>query len=140
MLQAARRAPPLRLEAIMRSTFRHRRSACCPTVVDLLMRFRSGRPARRAVLARPAPRPPSRPGGARAALGERRAAIDRYLQAFEAGGLPESTCAYRLTELEQQVQALAARIAALEAECDTAPLMATDEVLIDVRRRVERVE
>jgi site-specific DNA recombinase len=74
----------------------------------------------------------------RAALGERRAAIDRYLRAFEAGRLPESTCAYRLTELEHEVQALAARIAVLEAECDTAPTITTGEALAGVRRRIER--
>jgi site-specific DNA recombinase len=76
--------------------------------------------------------------GTRAALGERRAVIDRYLRAFEAGRLPESTCADRLAELDQEVRALEARTAALEAECETTPAMATREVLVGVRRRVER--
>jgi site-specific DNA recombinase len=76
--------------------------------------------------------------GTRAALGERRAVIDRYLRAFEAGRLPESTCADRLTELDQEVRALEARMAALEAECETTPAMATRDVLMGVRRRVER--
>ena len=66
----------------------------------------------------------------------RRAAIGRYLRAFEAGGLPEST-SNRLAELEQQVRALEAHTAALEAECETTPVMATGEILLGVRRRVE---
>jgi site-specific DNA recombinase len=75
--------------------------------------------------------------GTRAALGERRAAIDRYLRAFEAGRLPESTCAGRLTELEQEVRALEARTTALEAECETTPARAAGDLLLGVRRRVE---
>jgi site-specific DNA recombinase len=75
--------------------------------------------------------------GTRAALGERRAAIDRYLRAFEAGRLPESTCADRLAALEQEMRALEVRTTALEAECETPPAMATGEVLVGVRRRVE---
>jgi site-specific DNA recombinase len=75
--------------------------------------------------------------GTRTALGERRAAIDRYRRAFEAGRLPEQTCADRLTELEQEVRALEARAAGLEAECETTPPMATGEVLVNIRRRVE---
>jgi site-specific DNA recombinase len=75
--------------------------------------------------------------GTRAALGERRAAIERYLRAFEAGRLPESICADRLTEVEQEARALEARIATLEAECETSPAAATGEVLVGVRRRVE---
>src|SRR4029453_13679152 len=47
--------------------------------------------------------------GPRAARRERQTPIDRYLRAFEAGGLPESTCAHRLAELDQEVQALMAR-------------------------------
>jgi site-specific DNA recombinase len=77
------------------------------------------------------------PAGTRAAHGERRTAIDRSLRAFEAGRLPESTCADRLTELEQELRALELRAAALEAECETNPAMATGEVLVGVRRRVE---
>jgi site-specific DNA recombinase len=77
-------------------------------------------------------------GGARAALRGRQTAIDRYLRAFEAGRLPESTCAHRLAELDQEVQALAARTAELEAECDTAPMMAPGQVLAGVRRRIEQ--
>ena len=89
-------------------------------------------------LARPAPRSPAELVGIRADVGERRAAIDRYLRAFEAGRLPESTCADRLTELEQELRALETRAAALEAECETTPAIATGEVLAGVRRRVER--
>ena len=75
--------------------------------------------------------------GTRVALAERRASIERYLRAFETGRLPEPTCADRLTELEQEARALEARTAALEAECETTPVMATGEVLLEVRRRVE---
>jgi site-specific DNA recombinase len=76
--------------------------------------------------------------GTRAALGERRAAIDRYLRAFETGRLPESTCADRLSELDQETRALEARTAALEAECETIPTMTPGAVLVGVRYRVER--
>ena len=73
----------------------------------------------------------------RAAVSERRAAIGRYLRAFEAGRLSESTCADRLNELDQEVRALEARTAALEAECETTSAMATGEVLAGIQRRVE---
>jgi site-specific DNA recombinase len=76
--------------------------------------------------------------GTRAALEERRAAIDRYLRAFETGRLSESTCANRLAELDREVRALEAHAVALEAECETTPAMATDDVVTAVRRRVER--
>jgi hypothetical protein len=69
----------------------------------------------------------------RAALGERRAAIDRYPRAFEAGRLPDSTCADRLTKLEQELRALDTRAAALKAECETTPAIATDEVAVRTR-------
>jgi hypothetical protein len=75
----------------------------------------------------------------RATLAERRAAIDRYLRAFEARRLPESTCAHRLAELDREVQGLEARAAALEAECDTTPAMSTDRLLAGIRGRIERV-
>jgi site-specific DNA recombinase len=74
----------------------------------------------------------------RAALVERRAAIDRYLRAFEARRLPEATCADRLAELDREVQGLEARAAALAAECDTTPTMATDHLLAGVRGSIER--
>jgi site-specific DNA recombinase len=76
--------------------------------------------------------------GARAALGERRAAIDRYLRALEAGRLPEAACADRLSELDQEVQALEVRVAALEAECETTPALPTGDDLVGVRHRIER--
>jgi site-specific DNA recombinase len=76
--------------------------------------------------------------GVRATLGERRTAIDRYLRAFEAQRLPESTCAYRLKDLDREVQGLEARAAALEAECDTTPTMATEHILVGVRGRIEQ--
>ncbi|HKQ01013.1 MAG TPA: hypothetical protein VJ735_11840, partial [Actinomycetes bacterium] len=76
--------------------------------------------------------------GARAALRGRQTAINRYLRAFEAGRLPESTCAHRLAELDQEVQALAARTGELEAACETTPAMVTSDDLAEVRRRIER--
>jgi site-specific DNA recombinase len=76
--------------------------------------------------------------GVRATLAERRAAIDRYLRAFEARRLPEATCAGRLAELDREVQGLEARAAALEAECDITPTMATDHLLAGVRGSIER--
>ncbi len=74
----------------------------------------------------------------RATLAERRAAIDRYLRAFEAQRLPESTCAHRLAELDREVQGLEARAAALEVECDTTPTMATDHLLAGIQGRIQR--
>jgi site-specific DNA recombinase len=76
--------------------------------------------------------------GVRAALEERRSAIGRYLRAFEARRLPEATCADRVAELDHEVQGLEARAAALEVECDTAPTMATDDLLAGVRGRIDR--
>jgi len=76
--------------------------------------------------------------GVRATLAERRAAIDRYLRAFEAQRLPESTCAHRLAELDREVQGLEARAAALEVECDTTPTMATDHLLAGIQGRIQR--
>ena len=75
---------------------------------------------------------------ARAAVQERQTAIDRYLRAFEAGKLPESTCAHRLAELDQEVKALAARTAELEAACGTTPAMVTGGDLAGIRRRIEQ--
>ena len=76
--------------------------------------------------------------GTQAALEERRAAIGRYLRAFETGRLSESTCANRLTELDHEVRALETHAAALEAECETTPATGTDDILTAVRRRVEQ--
>jgi hypothetical protein len=76
--------------------------------------------------------------GARAALGERRAAIDRYLRAFEAGRLSEAACGERLTDLDREARALEARTTALEAECETIPAVATDDLIAGVRQKVER--
>ena len=76
--------------------------------------------------------------GVRAILAERRAAIDRYLRAFEAQRLPESTCADRLTALQHEVQGLEAHAAALEVECDTAPTMATDHLLAGIQGSIQR--
>jgi hypothetical protein len=73
--------------------------------------------------------------GARGALQRRQSAIDRYLRAFEAGRLPESICAHRLAELDQEVQALAARTLELEAACETTPAMVSGDDLAEVRPR-----
>jgi hypothetical protein len=71
-------------------------------------------------------------------LAERRATIDRYLRAFEARRLPESSCADRLAQLDREVQGLEVRAAALEVECDTTPTVATGHLLVGVRERIER--
>jgi site-specific DNA recombinase len=76
--------------------------------------------------------------GARAALRERRATIDRYLRAFEAGRLSEAACGERLTDLDREARALEARTTALVAECETIPAMATEDLIARVRQRVER--
>jgi site-specific DNA recombinase len=102
-------------------------------------RLPGGRPPRAAGLACPASGRQAELAGVRATLAERRAAIDRYLRAFEARRLPESTCAHRLAELDREVQGLEARAAALEAECDTTPAMSTDRLLAGIRGRIERV-
>jgi hypothetical protein len=52
--------------------------------------------------------------------------------------LPESACADRLSELDQEVQALEVRTAALEAECETTPALSTGDDFVAVRRRIER--
>ena len=52
--------------------------------------------------------------------------------------MPEAACADRLSELDQEVQALEVRVAALEAECETTPALPTGDDLVGVRRRIER--
>ena len=42
-------------------------------------------------------------------LAETRAAMDRYFRAFEAGTMPEDTCAPRIASLTKQTKALEAR-------------------------------
>jgi site-specific DNA recombinase len=76
--------------------------------------------------------------GVRATLAERRAAIDRYLRAFEARRLPEATCAHRLAELDREVRGLEVRAAALEVECDTTPTIATDHLLAGIQGSIQR--
>jgi hypothetical protein len=101
-------------------------------------RLRSGRSACRAGLACPAPRSPSRAGRHMGSPWRAARAIDRSLRAFEAGRLPESTCADRLTELEQEVRALEVRTAALEAKCEkceTTP--AVEQILVESRACIQ---
>jgi site-specific DNA recombinase len=70
-------------------------------------------------------------------LGERRAVIDRYLHAFEAGRLSEITCAHRLQALEREIAGLAARKAALESQCEQAPVLPADGDLREWHGRIE---
>jgi site-specific DNA recombinase len=51
-------------------------------------------------------------------LGKTRAAMDRYFRAFEAGTMPEDTCAPRIASLGEQVKALEGRAADLAAAED----------------------
>jgi site-specific DNA recombinase len=70
-------------------------------------------------------------------LGECRAVIDRYLRAFEAGRLSEIACAHRLQALEREIAGLAARKAALESQCEQAPVLPADGDLREWRGRIE---
>jgi len=70
-------------------------------------------------------------------LGKRRAVIDRYLHAFEAGRLAEITCAHRLQALEREIAGLAARKAALEPQCEQTPVLPADGDLREWRGRIE---
>jgi len=51
-------------------------------------------------------------------LTETRAALDRYFRAFEAGTMPEDTCAPRIASLSEQVKSLENRAAELAARQD----------------------
>jgi hypothetical protein len=62
--------------------------------------------------------------------------VDRYLRAFEAGQLSESTCGYRVGELEREIAALEGRRAALEAECDQEPALLDGQELVALRRDI----
>jgi predicted trehalose synthase len=73
------------------------------------------------------------------ALTERRAAIDRYLRAFEAGRLSEATCGHRVGALEQEIGALEARRASLLAECDSEPALPTDAAPEQLKRLLDAV-
>jgi site-specific DNA recombinase len=48
-------------------------------------------------------------------LAKTRAAMDRYFRAFEAGTMPEDTCAPRIASLGEQTKALEGRAAELAA-------------------------
>jgi hypothetical protein len=72
------------------------------------------------------------------ALADRRAAVDRYLRAFEAGRLSEATCGHRVGALEQEILALETRRASLLAECDSEPALPTDGDLETLWRQLER--
>jgi site-specific DNA recombinase len=74
--------------------------------------------------------------GIQQALAERRQAVDRYLRAFEAAQLSESTCGYRVGELEREIAALEGRRAALEAECDQEPALLDGQELVALRRDI----
>jgi hypothetical protein len=68
--------------------------------------------------------------------GERHAAVDRYLRAFEAGRLPEAICADRLRDLERKLAGLAARKAALESLGAQALVLPDDGDLRQLRDRI----
>jgi hypothetical protein len=66
-----------------------------------------------------------------------RKAIDRYLRAFELGKMSETTCCYRLKELEKEVAALEGQRAAIPGRCDEAPSMPTDSLLAGLERSIQ---
>jgi site-specific DNA recombinase len=74
--------------------------------------------------------------GLDADLAERRAAVGRYLRAFEAGRLPEAICADRLRDLEREIAGLGARKAALESLGAQAPVLPADGDLQQLRDRI----
>jgi site-specific DNA recombinase len=51
-------------------------------------------------------------------LTDTRAALDRYFRAFEAGTMPEDTCAPRIASLSEQAKALETRASELAAQDD----------------------
>ncbi len=67
-------------------------------------------------------------------LTETRAALERYFRAFEAGTMPEDTCAPRIATLSEQAKALESRASELAAQHDDEqPERATDADLDALR-------
>jgi site-specific DNA recombinase len=71
-------------------------------------------------------------------LAETRAALDRYFRAFEAGTMPEDTCAPRIASLSEQTKALEGRAADLAAvEDDEQPERANTAELDTLRNTLQ---
>jgi site-specific DNA recombinase len=70
-------------------------------------------------------------------LAETRAALDRYFRAFEAGTMPESTCAPRIASLNEQAAAIEQRVSELATDDDEQPER-TSAAELDVLRRALR--
>ncbi len=70
-------------------------------------------------------------------LTETRAALDRYFRAFEAGTMPEDTCAPRIAALNEQAKALESRASELASLSDSEPAQRVSAADLDaIRRRV----
>ena len=75
--------------------------------------------------------------GVQRKLTETRAALDRYFRAFEAGTMPEDTCAPRIATLNEQAKALEARASELASLSDSEPAQRVSAADLDaIRRRV----
>ena len=70
------------------------------------------------------------------AINQKRAAIDRYLSAFESGKLPEEACGHRVAALQREIVSLETERGRLEAECDRAPSIPTNDLLAELRRGI----
>ena len=71
-------------------------------------------------------------------LTDTRTAIDRYFHAFEAGTMPEDTCAPRITSLNEQAKALERRASELAAHHDTEQPERTNAAELDTLRSTLR--
>lgn len=70
-------------------------------------------------------------------LTETRTAMDRYFRAFEAGTMPEDTCAPRIAALSEQAKALEARASELAVLSDSEPAQRVTSADLDaIRQRV----
>src|SRR6202167_4837364 len=76
--------------------------------------------------------------GVQRKLTETRAAMDRYFRAFEAGAMPEDTCAPRIAAFSEQAKALEARASELASLSDSEPAERISAAYLDAIRRKVR--
>jgi hypothetical protein len=72
------------------------------------------------------------------AIDQKRASIERCLRAFESGKLPEEACGHRVSALQREIVSLETKRGHLEAECDLAPSLPTDDLLAELRTALLR--
>ena len=72
------------------------------------------------------------------AIDQKRVSIERYLTAFESGKLPEEACGHRVSALQREIVSLETERGRLEAECDLAPSLPTDDLLAELRAALLR--